>query len=296
MSLRFFCPSCGLSLTESRLLCSCGSCWSVTLVAGKVKSLFRLEHSVPEIDAESLSWLYESAEYQQDPFSDKWDSHTGFQQFNRSFVTDEDRESRIKAAVAAGDTRQRAKRGLPAASGRIQKAKIDRLGEGPEECPYHVGSCFSGCPGWKGSKKAADWYTGVSTEDVPTPATVRDGYYTVVFSESSYRTLRVRTQAQDANFAPGKQILSFLSGSDNENSYTGFGILNPDKTVTLWRKFRDTETGKSLLAATEILTRDPSEAGLEFALRSNRCCRCSRTLTVPASIHQGMGPECATKV
>jgi hypothetical protein len=30
-------------------------------------------------------------------------------------------------------------------------------------------------------------------------------------------------------------------------------------------------------------------------MRENACYRCGRTLTVPASVHRGLGPECARK-
>jgi hypothetical protein len=35
-----------------------------------------------------------------------------------------------------------------------------------------------------------------------------------------------------------------------------------------------------------------AEAALAYAIESGRCARCDRELTVPASIHQGFGPEC----
>lgn len=40
----------------------------------------------------------------------------------------------------------------------------------------------------------------------------------------------------------------------------------------------------------------PAEAALAYALESGRCSRCDRELTVPASIHQGYGPECVKYV
>ena len=118
---------------------------------------------------------------------------------------------------------------------------------------------------------------------------VEDGFYTVVFPSGSYRTLRVKTQEAGAKFAPGEQIVSFLSGSDNESDYTGFAFLKPDGRTFVWKRFK--ENG-ALALALNVLTRDPEAAGQEYSLRSNRCRRCNRTLTVPASINRGYGPVC----
>jgi SNF2 family DNA or RNA helicase len=46
----------------------------------------------------------------------------------------------------------------------------------------------------------------------------------------------------------------------------------------------------SLLA---LLTGDYESMGLSYAMNSGRCWKCGRELTVPASIHRGLGPDCA---
>lgn len=123
-----------------------------------------------------------------------------------------------------------------------------------------------------------------------------DGFYTVIHADGSYRTLRVRTQDEDSDFMPGKQILGYLSGSDNENNYTNFGHLAQTKDgyiVRSWRRFADRT---DLMGDAMVLINDPSAARESYAEQSGRCSRCNRTLTVPSSLHAGLGPECAKKV
>lgn len=129
-------------------------------------------------------------------------------------------------------------------------------------------------------------------------APVQDGYYTVVYeSFNDHRTLKVETPAS-GNLA-GRTIIGYLAGSDNEKNYRFFGFFDPRTgQVSFWRKFATSEKPERLRrieAAVAIIARDPGTAGENYALRSSRCCRCHRTLTVPASIHRGLGPDCATK-
>ena len=53
------------------------------------------------------------------------------------------------------------------------------------------------------------------------------------------------------------------------------------------------------VASTRLILGQPTksaESREAYALLSSRCARCNRTLTVPASIHRGLGPECAQKM
>jgi hypothetical protein len=115
-----------------------------------------------------------------------------------------------------------------------------------------------------------------------------DGIYTVETDERHY-TFRVRTQASDADFAPGKVVVQFLSGPDNESDYTGFAFINDERKLAPWKRYR-TEGSAKMVAAAEQLLADP-----EAALVAAHCRRCHRVLTVPASVHAGLGPECSKK-
>lgn len=120
------------------------------------------------------------------------------------------------------------------------------------------------------------------TRTVPVP-----GKYTVPQADG-HRTLRVEVMPADAKFAAGKTVISFLSGSDNTSDYTGFAFVEDDGTLRVWKRFVQAE---ALLAAAHTLLEDPAAV-----LVSQHCRRCNRDLTVPASLHNGLGPECARKV
>ena len=125
---------------------------------------------------------------------------------------------------------------------------------------------------------------------------VPDGFYTVIHPDGEYQTFRVRTQDEDNDFLPGVQILGYLSGSDNETNYTNFGHLNEydgNLTVRLWKRFSYRE---DLLDDAAVIINDPSAPREAYAEKSGRCSRCNRTLTVPSSLHAGLGPECAKKI
>lgn len=121
-----------------------------------------------------------------------------------------------------------------------------------------------------------------TTPTIPVP-----GKYTVPVADG-HRTFRVEVMAADAKFAAGKTVISFLSGADNESSYTGFAFIDEQGTLRVWKKF---STAATLIAAAQTLLSAP-----EKALVSQNCRRCNRTLTVPASLHNGLGPECARRV
>lgn len=118
-----------------------------------------------------------------------------------------------------------------------------------------------------------------------------DGIYTYE-TPTAYRTFRLRTQGLDDDFMPGKQIIEYLTGADNEHDYTSFGHLLPARngvTLRVWKKHQDKVT---LVKDAEAFLADPHG---EHVLASVNCYRCGRTLTVPASVHNGLGPECAKK-
>lgn len=131
--------------------------------------------------------------------------------------------------------------------------------------------------------------------DVPVQSTFaapHDGTYSLVWNDGTYRTLKVHTPKQ-GNLA-GKRIAAFLRGQDNEGDYTGFAFINDNGTFAIWKRFRDNTDLRTALQAL-CQPEKAAEAGLAYALESGNCYRCGRKLTVPASIHAGMGPDCAKK-
>jgi len=127
------------------------------------------------------------------------------------------------------------------------------------------------------------------------PNDVHPGYYTVILNRSDpsdYVTLRV-TEPRDGKYDKGLKIVSYLAGPDNSSDYVGFAFLKP-AGVQVWKRFRDGTIERQIAALRSLAgATDPGEHGMAYALRSNNCCKCGRRLTVPASIHRGMGPVCA---
>lgn len=120
-------------------------------------------------------------------------------------------------------------------------------------------------------------------------AVIRNGIFTVVLEDGSHVTLRIKDGWGDVK---DKQVAQFLSGADNENSYTGFAFIT-GRSYKVWNRFKD--NSRITKALETLLGGDEAEAGLRYAMESGCCCRCGRTLTVPASINMGMGPDCASK-
>lgn len=112
------------------------------------------------------------------------------------------------------------------------------------------------------------------------------GLYTVVKADSAHRTFKVEIQPSDATFAPGKVVLSYLAGPDNNSDYVGFAFLE-GTTVRPWKRFAG---NAELLADAAAFVADP-----DAALVSKHCARCGEVLTVPLSLERGFGPVCWTK-
>lgn len=120
-----------------------------------------------------------------------------------------------------------------------------------------------------------------------------EGTYTVVLG-SERRTLKF-VAPKEGTFK-GKIVVRYLSGSDNESDYTGFANSQDVTHVRIWRRYKEDSV---LVEALKFLCESDAnraDAGERYALESSRCWRCGRKLTVPASIHRGLGPECAKRV
>ena len=126
---------------------------------------------------------------------------------------------------------------------------------------------------------------------------IQDGHYTIVYANGDYRTLRFNKskKIKDEKGEP-MTVASFKQGRE----YAGFGFLLPDNKVRFWKKFRVAQGNvatrlQRIQRAVDIIVRDPQAAQMAFALHEKACAKCGRDLTVPASLHMGLGPECAGK-
>jgi uncharacterized protein DUF6011 len=141
-----------------------------------------------------------------------------------------------------------------------------------------------------------------TADDVPqTTKHTPNGTYTVILNAAidEYRTIRLSDAdpAVFTNLAPGTQIASFLSGSDNEGDFTGFAFVMGD-TLRVWKKYKaNAAASKAIKALNMLITSDdPMSAMREYVLRSSRCGVCGRKLTTPDSIRLGIGPICKGKL
>ena len=93
-------------------------------------------------------------------------------------------------------------------------------------------------------------------------------------------------------------FVSVLTGSDNENGYSYLGIVGKDGSFRVTAKSKIAAHAPSALAFAWFWSL--VEAGrLHDKLEvwhEGRCGRCARVLTVPESIANGIGPECAKYV
>lgn len=119
------------------------------------------------------------------------------------------------------------------------------------------------------------------------------GIYTVTDGHNGWVTLKV----SKAKWADGQLVVGYLNGTDNEWNYKNFAFITR-QGLKVWRSANPSE--KVLAASQFLFTGNLDEARREFlnvaetlALASGKCSACGRTLTVPASLHRGLGPECA---
>jgi hypothetical protein len=129
-----------------------------------------------------------------------------------------------------------------------------------------------------------------------------NGRYTIESTRTGeHRTFWVETQAADAEFAPGKRVVSLLTGSQNDDpdSYTSFGFVDDDGIHVFTSKRgpgKQWEVYADLLwtLALDGAFSPWSEKGYRIHLEG-RCVVCNRPLTTPESIRHGIGPVCAER-
>jgi hypothetical protein len=123
-----------------------------------------------------------------------------------------------------------------------------------------------------------------------------------------YRTFKVATVNSGA--LEGKRIVSLLTGSDNENNYTGFGFVS-NSTINIWTKKQSTTfryyaqliekafeaIQEAYEASGEIVEVQIELSGRTYSIQhEKRCLCCNRKLTTPVSLKAGYGPECSKRL
>lgn len=129
---------------------------------------------------------------------------------------------------------------------------------------------------------------------------VQNGVYTIENTATGeHRTFKIKTQSNDATFAPGERVISLLTGPNNESDYKGFGFVD-NNDIRIWRSRRAAsphyeQYAKALWSLATLGAESPySRKGYRLHLEG-RCVMCNRRLTTPESIQYGIGPVCAEK-
>ncbi len=123
-------------------------------------------------------------------------------------------------------------------------------------------------------------------------ATIHDGFYTIV-TGNTHRTFRIRTNDADSSFAPGRQVIGFLSGPDNSSDYINFAFVGNER-IFPWKRF-SAGYDHIIAAARYLVAGNHEQAGKMYAMQSGNCYRCGRLLTTPESVAAGLGPTCRSK-
>jgi hypothetical protein len=123
-----------------------------------------------------------------------------------------------------------------------------------------------------------------------------------------HRTFKIHT-VRDGKLE-GKRIVSLLTGSDNESSYTGFGFVS-NSCVNVWTKKQSStfrfyaqiiEKAFEAIQEAYEASGETVDVKIEHLSRTytvrheKRCLCCNRKLTTPASLKAGYGPECAARL
>ena len=126
------------------------------------------------------------------------------------------------------------------------------------------------------------------------------GKATLVSKKTGSRyTYKFRTARREGPAKEPLIFVSFLTGSDNQSSYTYLGFINPSADnvgLIAGRKGQPAAVAfKALNWAIHKLAADEMPDELEV-WHSGTCGKCGRELTVPSSIATGLGPVCGSRV
>jgi hypothetical protein len=140
----------------------------------------------------------------------------------------------------------------------------------------------------------------MARRNTPVTPACKSGTYTVVLDETgNYRTLKLSDVPTEkcVNGTPvGAQYVGYLKGANNETDYQPMGYICGTELRIKTNYRKDSNIVKALTVLLSADKETQHDMGHAYAIESNRCWRCNRTLTVPNSIHRGLGPECAKKV
>lgn len=140
-----------------------------------------------------------------------------------------------------------------------------------------------------------------SAPAIPVLIVPQNGTYTIV-RDGKHVTIKIEDSWIPADADTGTRVASILVGPDNTTDFASFAFVD-SMGIHVWKQarqsgYRTLRISQQWIDALTYLVGgdvDTEAAGYEYAIRSGRCFVCGRKLTVPASIHRGMGPVCALR-
>lgn len=124
--------------------------------------------------------------------------------------------------------------------------------------------------------------------------------FTIRTPDAGHRTYKITRKDATGQY-PETFFVSLLTGPQNTDDYTYLGKLDPftGQLVPTFKSGWNERTPpfhvrllNRVLARVWSFDHDAFERHGYKLLHAGRCGRCGRTLTVPASIESGIGPEC----
>ena len=122
---------------------------------------------------------------------------------------------------------------------------------------------------------------------------VPQGTYTVVFDEEKDDRITVRFRAPKTGKWTGTQLVEYMYGPSNEDDFRRCGNWT-GRGYRLWVQHKGDGRIANAIKALAGDEEARKASGYLYSLESSNCYRCGRKLTVPTSIHRGLGPECAS--
>lgn len=123
--------------------------------------------------------------------------------------------------------------------------------------------------------------------------------FTVDNGKGEHYTFKI-VEPKRGDFVPNTRFVKYLTGPDNESSYTYLGKFNMhDGTVALTKGSKLTDDSKPVKVIRWAMKHVFGDRQLPdgYQIRhAGKCGCCGRTLTEPLSLTIGIGPECRKRL
>ena len=114
-----------------------------------------------------------------------------------------------------------------------------------------------------------------------------------------HKTFKIRQGKPNPRFPVPAYFVSLLTGSDNENSFSYIGMVNPETgALRLTGASKRNEGSADVVVFKWVMSHLFTDGIYPNAKvhHEGKCGCCGRKLTVPESIERGIGPECWSKL